>query len=122
MDFTHTDERRMLAEMAGRFVRDKYDIETRHKNAAMDEGFSRDTWAEFAELGLIGALFDEENGGFGGKGFDIAVVFEELGKGLVVEPMLANLVAGRLIESAGSSEQKALIERVISGKVLLPSP
>lgn len=119
MDFTHTDERRMLADMAGRFVRDKYDIETRHKNAAMDEGFSRDTWAEFAELGLIGALFDEENGGFGGKGFDIAVVFEELGKGLVVEPMLANLVAGRLIESAGSSEQKALIERVISGKVLL---
>ncbi len=119
MDFTHTDDRRMLADMAGRFVREKYDIETRHKNAAMEGGFNRETWAEFAELGLIGALFDEANGGFGGKGFDIAVVFEELGRGLVVEPMLASLVAGRLIELGGSEEQKALIERVVSGAALI---
>ena len=91
MDFTLNDDRRMLADMAGRFVRDKYTIEQRHKFAASDEGFSREIWAEFAELGLIGALFGEDVGGFGGSGFDLAVVFEEFGKGLVVEPMLANL-------------------------------
>ena len=119
MDFTHSDDRRMLAEMAGRFVRDNYDIETRHKNAAMDDGFDRKIWAKFAELGLIGAMFTEEAGGYGGTGFDIAVVFEELGKGLVVEPMLANLVAGRLLQLSGSDDQKTLIERVISGDALL---
>ncbi|MCP5000668.1 MAG: pimeloyl-CoA dehydrogenase small subunit [Hyphomicrobiales bacterium] len=119
MDFTHSDDRRMLADMASRFVREKYDIESRHKNAATDDGFNRKTWAEFAELGLIGALFDEASGGFGGKGFDIAVVFEELGKGLVVEPMLTNLVAGRLIENAGDNDQKMLLEKVIGGDLLL---
>lgn len=119
MDFSLTDDRRMLADMAARFVREKYDIESRHKFAASDEGFSREIWGEFAELGLIGALFGEDVGGFGGTGFDIAVVFEELGKGLVVEPMLANLVAGRLIELAGSPEQKMLLEKVIGGEALL---
>ena len=119
MDFSLTDDRRMLADMATRFVREKYDIESRHKFAASDEGFSREIWGEFAELGLIGALFGEDVGGFGGTGFDLAVVFEELGKGLVVEPMLANLVAGKLVELAGSAEQKMLLEKVIGGETLL---
>ncbi len=119
MDFTHSDDRRMLADMAARFVREKYTIEKRHEFAASDEGFSREIWAEFAELGLIGAMFSEDVGGFGGSGFDLAVVFEELGKGLVVEPMLANLVAGKLIEHAGGPEQKMLLEKVIGGETLI---
>ena len=118
MDFTHTDDRRMLADMAGRFVREKYDIETRHKNAASDDGFSRETWSQMAELGLIRAMFSEEAGGFGGAGFDIAVVFEELGRGLVVEPFLANLLAGTILTS-GDDAQKAVLESVIGGETLL---
>ncbi len=118
MDFTHTDDRRMLADMAGRFVREQYDIETRHKYAELDGGFSRETWSQMAELGLIGALFSEDVGGFGGAGFDIAVVFEELGRGLVVEPFLANLLAGTVLAS-GNGEQKATLESVIGGEALL---
>ncbi len=109
MDFTHSDDRRMLADMASRFVRENNDIETRHNNAAMDDGFNRKTWAEFAELGLIGALFDETSGGFGGRGFDIAVVFEELGKGLVVEPMLANLVGDNRADANPIGDRMALL-------------
>ncbi len=119
MDFTHTHDRRMLADMASRLVREKYDIATRHKIAAGPGGFSREMWAQFAELGLIGALFEEKSGGFGGQGFDIAVVFEELGRGLVVEPFLANLLAGRLIAEAGSEQQCAMLEEVIGGTLLL---
>lgn len=118
MDFTHSDDRRMLADMAGRYVREKYPIEVRHANAASDEGFSRQHWAQFAELGLIGAMFSEADGGYGGSGFDIAVVFEELGRGLVVEPMLANLVAGRLLAALGNESQKALLENIIAGETL----
>jgi alkylation response protein AidB-like acyl-CoA dehydrogenase len=46
-------------------------------------------YAQFAELGAIGALFPESEGGFGGAGFDISVVFEALGRGLVAEPCWA---------------------------------
>ena len=112
MNFTHTEERQMLADMAGRFVREKYDIETRHKHAAMDEGYSPETFAEMAELGLVGALFSEDVGGFGGTGHDIAVVFEALGSGVVVEPFLATLLAGTCLAEAGQTD---LLEEVIAG-------
>lgn len=118
MNFTHTEERQMLADMAGRLVRDQYPIDKRHDNAKSDDGFSREAWAQMAELGLIGALFSEDAGGFGGAGFDIAVVFEELGRGLVVEPFLANMLAGTAL-THGSEAQKEILEGVIDGATLL---
>jgi len=119
MDFTHTEDRRMLADMAGRFIRERYDIETRHKIAGMPLGFDREMWNQFAELGLIGALFGDQSGGFGGAGFDIAVLFEELGRGLVVEPFLATLLAGRLIADLGNDTQQALLGDIIAGRALV---
>lgn len=119
MDFSHSDDRRMLADTIARYVRENYTFETRSGITQSDDGFSRQKWSDFAELGLIGALFGEQDGGFGGGGFDIAVLFEELGKGLVVEPFLATLLAGRAIASAGSDDQKAMLEKVIAGETLL---
>ena len=46
-----------------------------------------------AELGLFYAFADEDAGGMGGSGFDIAVVFEELGRVLCPEPVLPALMA-----------------------------
>ena len=117
MNFNHTDERQMLADMAGRFVREQYDIEKRHEIASSEGGYSREIWAQMAELGLIGALFSEDLGGFGGSGFDIAVIFEELGRGLVVEPFLPNLLAGTAL-TAGGEEHHALIQSIIAGETL----
>lgn len=119
MDFSHTEDRRMLADTIARYVRENYTFETRAEIVQGEDGFSREKWAAFAELGLIGALFEEKDGGFGGGGFDIAVLFEELGKGLVVEPFLATLIAGRAIALAGSDDQKAILDSVISGDTLL---
>ncbi|HSO47083.1 MAG TPA: acyl-CoA dehydrogenase family protein, partial [Rhizobiaceae bacterium] len=84
-----------------------------------EEGFSREMWGEFAELGVIGALFGEDAGGFGGEGDDLMVVFEALGRALVVEPFLPTLLAGSLIADLGSHEQKAMLESVIAGGTLL---
>ncbi|MGR3508301.1 MAG: acyl-CoA dehydrogenase family protein, partial [Sulfitobacter sp.] len=86
MNFDLTEERQMLQDSLRRFLRDKYDTATRNKILESDTGFSADIWNGLAELGVIGALFTEDQGGFGGAGFDIAVVFEELGRAGVVEP------------------------------------
>jgi alkylation response protein AidB-like acyl-CoA dehydrogenase len=85
MNFQHTEDRRMLADSLNRFISEQYSFATRDRIAQSAEGFSAELWGRFAELGIIGALFDEAHGGFGGAGFDIAVVFESLGRGLVVE-------------------------------------
>lgn len=46
------------------------------------------SWRGLCELGLMAALMTEEQGGIGGKGRDIALVFEELGRACVTSPAL----------------------------------
>ncbi len=115
MNFQHTDDRRMLADSLNRFVAEQYVFETRDRVAKSAEGYSPELWRQFADLGVIGALFGEDDGGFAGGGFDIAVVFEALGRGLVVEPFLGTVLAGSAIAQAGSAAQQALLAEIIGG-------
>lgn len=118
MNFEHTEDRRMLADSLNRFIAEQYAFEARDRIAKSAHGFSKDIWRQFAELGVIGALFNEADGGFGGGGFDVAVVFEALGRGLVVEPMLGALMAGEAIAAAGNDAQKAKLADIIEGTTL----
>ncbi|CAH2893266.1 MAG: Acyl-CoA dehydrogenase family protein [uncultured Paraburkholderia sp.] len=115
MNFQHTEDRRMLADTLNRFVSEQYRFETRDRIARSPQGFSPELWSRFAELGIIGALFDEANGGFGGGGFDIAVVFESLGRGLVVEPFLDTLIVGQAVARSGNAAQRAVLGELIDG-------
>ena len=118
MNFEHTEDRRMLADSLNRFVAEQYGIEFRNHNAYGEHGFAPERWQQFAELGAIGALFPEEVGGLGGAGFDIAVVFECLGRGLVTEPFLGALVVGHAIAAVGTEAQKARIAELIDGSAV----
>jgi len=116
MNFGLTEERQMLSDTLRRYLSDTYDTATRNTILDSEQGYSTDIWNGLAELGVIGALFSEEDGGFGGGAFDIAVVFEELGRAGVVEPMLDTAVlAGGLLAAAGTAAQKTHLEGVIAG-------
>ena len=117
MDFQHSADRRMLADTLGRYLQQRYPIEARHKISGSAAGWSREHWAALAELGMVGALFGEGAGGFGGGGFDIAVLFEQLGRFLVVEPFLGTLMAGRALAAAGGQED--VLGTVIAGDAIL---
>jgi len=120
MNFDLTEERQMLQDTLRRFLRDRYDTATRNKILESDSGISTEIWNSLAELGVIGALFTEDQGGFGGKGFDIAVVFEELGRAGVVEPFMeTGVLAGGLIADLGNDDQQAHIEEIIAGTLQL---
>lgn len=117
MDFNHTEERQMLADTLGRYILQDYPLNARLTAGASEPGYCAKKWAELAELGVIGALFSEDDGGFGGAGHDLAVVFEAIGRGLICEPFLQSAVlAGGVLAHAGSPEQKARIEAIISGE------
>ena len=68
MNFTPSDDRRMLADSLDRYLVEQYPIETRHAITQSAPGHSPAHWAQLAELGVIGALFTEAQGGFGGTG------------------------------------------------------
>jgi len=113
MDFTHTETRRMLADTIERYLRDKYPLADRIEAGNTAPGFQPAHYDGLAELGVIAALFPESQGGFGGDGFDISVVFEELGKRLVNEPVLDSaLVPGPILAAAGKTDA---IEEIIAG-------
>ena len=118
MNFTLSDERRMLKETADRYLADTYTIEARHAAAAMEGGYDPAQWTQMADLGLVGALLPPEVGGYGGTGEDIALVFEALGRALVVEPFLATAILGsHPILMAGTDDQKAMFDPIIEGRM-----
>ncbi|GHC68254.1 acyl-CoA dehydrogenase [Pseudorhodoferax aquiterrae] len=118
MNFTHTEDRRMLADSLDRYLAEQYGFVERDHIAWSEAGCSDKHWNQLAEIGALGALFPESVGGFGGGGFDVAVVFESLGKGLVVEPFLGALVVGRAIAQAGNAAQQALIAGLVDGSTV----
>ena len=118
MNFEHTEDRRMLADSLNRFIAEQYAFDARDRIAKSTHGFSKEIFQQFAELGVIGALFTEGDGGFGGGGFDIAVVFEALGRGLVVEPLLGAVLVGEALCAAGSDAQKEKLADIIGGTVV----
>lgn len=110
MDFSFSEEQDILRNSVRRFVRENYVLEDRKKIMASSDGFSRDHWAQFAELGWLMLPFGEDDGGIGGGAVDTMLVMEEFGRGLVLEPYLANIVlAGGALRHAASARQKELM-------------
>ncbi|SAI66645.1 acyl-CoA dehydrogenase [Bordetella ansorpii] len=115
MDLQHTEDRRMLADMLGRFIGEQHDAAARLRIAYSDAGHDPLLWKRFAEQGAIAALFGEAAGGLGGTAFDITVVFEALGRGLVAEPFLGTLMAGSVLAGAGDAHL-GVLGRMIAGE------
>lgn len=118
MNFDLSEDEEMLKALAERFVEDRYDIERRRAYQSTPAGFSSENWTLLAELGLIGAPFSVDDGGAGLDATAISMVFEALGRGLVVEPVIENvLLAGRLFAAtAGETLRGAWLDDVVAGR------
>jgi pimeloyl-CoA dehydrogenase small subunit len=85
------------------------------------DGWGRDIWRQYAELGLLGLPFDEKHGGFGGGPVETAIVMEAFGRALALEPYLATVVlGGGLVRLAGNDAQRgAILPKIADGSLLL---
>lgn len=121
MDFDLNDEQRLLTESVSRFIADRYDFHAREAAMKQSDGFSREIWAQMAEMGLLGLPFAEADGGFGCGPVETMLVMEALGRGLILEPYLATIIlAGGILRRAGSAEQRAEhIPALIAGDRIL---
>lgn len=115
-----TDDQLLLKNSAERFVRDSYHNNARSARLQSEEGFSREIWQLFAELGWIGLAVPEDDGGLGGSDLDLMVLMEELGRGLVLEPYISTAVlGGTLIAHAATEEQRrTLLPDLLAGRTL----
>ncbi len=107
MDFSFTEEQLMLKDSIARYLVKDYSFDARKKILQSEKGYSLIHWQKFADLGWLSMAFLEEDEGLGGSATDIIALMEELGKGLVIEPLLASVVlAGGIVARAGNPEQK----------------
>jgi len=105
MNFDYNEEQQLLADSVRRYLAKSYDFESRKKIVA-GLGWSKEAWAQFAEMGLMGLPVSTEHGGFGGGAVDLMGVMEAFGEALVVEPYLPLVLAVRLHELPGVVEGK----------------
>ena len=121
MDFDLTEEQRLLRDSVDRLLADRYAFEKRRTYLGEPDGWSRELWSQYAELGLLGLPFAERYGGFGGGGVDVMLVMEAFGRALILEPYLATVVlAGTALRLAGNEAQRsAILPRVAEGRLLL---
>jgi len=121
MDFDYSDEQQLLRDSVARFVREQYGFDTRRRLAKSERGFGAENWKLFAELGWLAVPIAEDDGGFGGGLTELAILFEEFGKGLVLEPYLATVVLGAgLVQELGSlSQRETLLPAIAAGELQL---
>jgi pimeloyl-CoA dehydrogenase small subunit len=119
MDFDLSEEQRLLKESLERLIGDRYAFEQRKTYAQSPEGWSRELWGQFAELGLLGLPFEERHGGSAGGPVETMIAMEAFGRALALEPYLATVVlGGGFLRYGGSAEQCAdLIPRIADGSL-----
>src|SRR5215471_12875801 len=107
MDFEFTEEQRLLKESVDRLLADHYTFEARQSYAKEPDGFSRERWRQYAELGLLGLRFAHHHGGSATSPVEVMITAEAFGRALVLEPFIATVVlCGGILHNAGSQAQR----------------
>ena len=119
MDFDFSDDQEQLRDAVRKWVDRAYDF-ARRRSIVKAGGFSREAWTELAELGLCGLYVPEAQGGMGMGPVEGMVMMEELGRGMVLEPLTHSLMAGAVLAGYAPPEvQSAWLPTIASGEALV---
>ena len=119
MNFDFSDDQEQLRDAVRKWVDKGYSFDRRR---AIDKsgGFSREAYGEIAELGLCGLYIPEAEGGLGMGPVEGMVVMEELGRGIVLEPLAQALIAGGVLAGyAPAAVKAAWLPKIASGEALV---
>jgi alkylation response protein AidB-like acyl-CoA dehydrogenase len=118
MDFDFSEDQEQLREAVSRWVAKAYTFE-RRRAIAHNGGLDRAAFAELAELGLTALSVPEAHGGLGMGAVDVMVVLEQLGRGMVLEPLGQHLVAAGVLNHANAEVQAQWLPRMAAGEALV---
>jgi len=119
MDFNFSDDQEQLRDAVRKWVDKGYDFERRRAIVAAG-GFDRAAYTELAELGLTGLYVSEDNGGMGMGPTEAMVTMEELGRGIVLEPLTQTLITSATLQThAPAALQAAWLPRMAAGEAIV---
>ena len=122
ISFDLSVEQRQLRELAEQVAREVYDPKAAQWDADRTV-LPPEEVRRLAELGFLGIVLPEEDGGSGGSLIDALIVIEELAKTCrpaAFQVFEANVGPARVIEFFGTAEQqKSILPKVVSGELTM---
>ncbi|HEY0105252.1 MAG TPA: acyl-CoA dehydrogenase [Rhizomicrobium sp.] len=120
MNFELTPEQVLLRDTLRRFLRKTYSHSRRRETIVSPSGWRREIWNAFAqELGILGAALPARLGGLDGGAIETAIVMEEFGRCLVVEPYLESaVIGGAVLKHWDSARAEALCVELVAGRAI----
>jgi alkylation response protein AidB-like acyl-CoA dehydrogenase len=121
MDFTLTDDQKMLCDTVATFTKKESPVERVRKIRSNEIGWDKAVWRHMGELGWLGVAFPESVGGLGGSFLDAGLIIEKLGATLVPEPYVPSVVvAGLTLAHHGTEgQQQQHLPSLIAGETSL---
>jgi len=121
MNFDQSEEQQMIMDQVAKFVANESPVSRFRALRDTERGWEPEMWAKMAEQGWLSIEIPEEQGGFGGNFVDVAIILEQLGRGLVPEPFIASVVlaGGILSDQASEAQREAFLTPMIEGKTSL---
>ncbi len=118
MDFTFSEEQRMMAAALRELASDLCSSEALRALFDGDHSGAEDRWRRLAELGLFGVLAPVGAGGMGLSDADFVLLAEEAGRAALPEPLMeqAALAVPLLAGLAHEPAAAALLPRLASGR------
>lgn len=119
MDFNLTDEQQMLRDAVRRFAQEQYTFEARRRWLESEPGFGHENWRSYAELGWLALGLPEDVGGLDCSFVETALVMEEFGRVLALEPYASSaILCARIVDVSGNGEHRAeLLPALGEGKL-----
>ena len=106
MMFSHSQEQVLIAGTLNRLLLDVYPFIERLRVTRVSPGFGDDPWASLSELGITAMMVPEAFEGLGGGAEDAMVMMEQIGRHLLVAPVLTSAILGTAaIACAASNAQ-----------------
>ena len=119
MDFDFSDDQEQLRDAVRKWVDKAYSFD-RRRGIEQAGGFDRHAWNELAQLGLCGLYVSEDDGGMGMGPVEGMVVMEELGRGIVLEPLAQALACAAVLSGYADEPAKAQwLPKICSGDALV---
>ncbi len=121
MNFDLSDEQQMIVESVAKFVATDSPVARFRRLRDAGRAFEPEVWAQMGEMGWLSVELPADQGGAGFRFVDIALILEQLGRGLVPEPFLASVVlAGGLLQQLGDDAQRgAFLAPMAAGRTSL---
>ena len=106
MEFTFTEEQRLIADLAANVFGAHGSDEYLAKLADNDVTFDAELWGNLSRTGLLNLALSTENGGSGFGMTELGLVLQQQGRYVAVVPFWQHQLAGLAVEKHGKEQLK----------------